>query len=146
MQDLLARLFWRDAEIHREVAEYLEQFPGFAQARRAYEAVAKRVEETVGFDLYDEFQTQLLNYSDYRGVRLLWVRPRAAQRTHSADDALRNTGKATRSGILFPGRPADLKDPLNVVELIDDRFQLALVLDLQHDVHRGIAVWLGAGG
>ena len=47
------------------MAEYLEQFPGFAQARRAYEAVAKRVEETVGFDLYDEFQTQLLNYSDY---------------------------------------------------------------------------------
>ena len=39
MKDLLARLFWRDAEIHREVAEYLEQFPGFAQAN-AYMAVS----------------------------------------------------------------------------------------------------------
>ena len=101
MQDLLARLFWRDAEIHREVAEYLEQFPGFAQARRAYEAVAKRVEETVGFDLYDEFQTQLLNYSDYEvcayyafglGLRREIIRQMLGKEQDGAEKAPRTDG------------------------------------------------------
>lgn len=65
MQELLSNLLCDAPNISEAVCRFCDAIPEYAAAKRDYQAVAGRVAEVVGFDLYDEFQTRLLAYSDY---------------------------------------------------------------------------------
>ena len=65
MQDLLDKLLWENPEIYDMAERLREAMPGFAEARRDYEALAGQIRAAVGYDLYDRYFSQLMRYSDY---------------------------------------------------------------------------------
>ena len=65
MQDLLNELLWRSTEID-EAADRLRQIlPGFQEAKQAYDKLAEQLRELAGYDLYDQYFTQLIRYTNY---------------------------------------------------------------------------------
>ncbi len=65
MQDLLAELLWNNEEISEQADRLCESLPGFADARREYEETARKVQDIVGFPLFDQLQQQFLRCTYY---------------------------------------------------------------------------------
>lgn len=65
MQDLLAELLWRNPEIDEAAAQLRKTLPGFSEAEKNYDALAKQVRQAAGPGLYDRYFTQLMRYTNY---------------------------------------------------------------------------------
>ena len=65
MQDLLAELFWDHEEISERADQLCRTIPGYFEAKQRYEDMAEKIQAIVGYDLYDEFFTQLMRYTNY---------------------------------------------------------------------------------
>lgn len=65
MQELFAELFWENTEIPEKAAQLCERLPGFDAARREYGETAQKVQDILGYQLYDQFQQQFLRYTGY---------------------------------------------------------------------------------
>lgn len=68
MQNILLKSLWYNTELSHKVPELSRAMPGYQEAAQAYEAIAKRVEDILGFELYDQYlsaQTRFSNYEVY---------------------------------------------------------------------------------
>lgn len=65
MQALLAELLWRNDEIDQAAHQLCQTIPGFSDIEQTYEALAEQVRSAAGNDLYDQFYTQLIRYTDH---------------------------------------------------------------------------------
>lgn len=62
MQDLIETLFCGSPEIPSAIAQFCAGQPDFVTAEREYEVIASKIQELVGFELFDEFETRLWDY------------------------------------------------------------------------------------
>ncbi len=57
MQDLIEILFCDNPEIPPAVARFCDSQPDYVSARQEYETIASKIEELVGFELFDELES-----------------------------------------------------------------------------------------
>ncbi len=65
MQDLIETLFCDHPEIPPAVARFCGSQPDYVSARQEYEAIASKIEELVGYELFDELESAYLCYTSY---------------------------------------------------------------------------------
>lgn len=65
MQDLLPKLLWKNFEIMEAADRLCRTMPGYREAQRVYEDLAEQVRQAAGDELYDQYFSQLIQYSDY---------------------------------------------------------------------------------
>lgn len=65
MQDLLAELLWRNTEIDEAADRLRQTLPGFSDAKQAYDHLSEQVRELAGYDLFDQYFSQLIRYTGY---------------------------------------------------------------------------------
>ena len=65
MQELLTELLWKNVEIDEAADRLRKTLPGFSEAEHAYSDLAKQVRAAAGPELYDQYFTQLMRYSEY---------------------------------------------------------------------------------
>lgn len=65
MQDLLIGLLWKNVELDEAADCLRKSLPGFSEAEQAYDALAEQIRAAAGSELYDEYFTRLLRYSEY---------------------------------------------------------------------------------
>lgn len=65
MQNLLAELFWKPEEITRGADQLCQTIPGYFEAKQEYDDMAEKIQSIVGYDLYDQFLTRLMRYTNY---------------------------------------------------------------------------------
>ncbi len=65
MQDLIETLFCDNPELAPAIARFCSSQPDFVSAERDYEAVASKIADLVGFELFDEFVSAYLRYTSY---------------------------------------------------------------------------------
>ena len=65
MQDMLAQLLWRNTEIDEAADRLRQTLPGFQEAKQTYHALAEQIQSIVGYDLYNQYYTQLMRYTNY---------------------------------------------------------------------------------
>lgn len=65
MQDLLAELLWRNAEIDEAADHLCQSLPGFSAAKQAYDDLSEQLRAAAGHDLYDRYFSQLIRYTGY---------------------------------------------------------------------------------
>ena len=59
MQELFAKLFWKNEEISHAVACLCEDIPGYQTAKAEYEQVLSQVQEIIGFELCNQLLERL---------------------------------------------------------------------------------------
>ena len=65
MQDILLKSLWYNTELSHKVRELSRAMPGYQEAAQAHEAIAKQLEDLLGFELYDQYSTALMRFLDY---------------------------------------------------------------------------------
>ena len=65
MQDLIVELLWRNIEIDEAADRLRQTLPGFQEAKQTYHALAEQIQSIVGYDLYNQYYTQLMRYTNY---------------------------------------------------------------------------------
>ncbi len=65
MNNIIADLFWNHDEIFRRAERLCETIPGYLDAKRQYDDAAEKIQEIVGDDLYEQYFTQLIHYTNY---------------------------------------------------------------------------------
>ena len=65
MQELLSKILWYDDEIYEAANRLRRTIPGYQEAERAYEDLAGKIRALVGYELYDQYYTQLIQYTNY---------------------------------------------------------------------------------
>lgn len=65
MQDILLKSLWYNTELSHKACELSRTMPGYQEAAQAYEAIAKQVEDILGFELYDQYTSALMHFLDY---------------------------------------------------------------------------------
>jgi len=65
MQDLLAKLLWDNEELHAAAAQLCEGQPGYLEAQQQYDKTAEKVQTLIGFELFDQFCSQLTCCNSY---------------------------------------------------------------------------------
>lgn len=65
MQELFAELFWNSDAIPEKAAQLCETLPGFAAAQQEYDDTARQIQDLVGYQLFDQFQQQILRCTGY---------------------------------------------------------------------------------
>ena len=65
MDDLLAELLWNNCEISHRAVMIRRSLPGFADAKRGYDAASARLRAAAGYELFDQFVCQLGRYMEY---------------------------------------------------------------------------------
>lgn len=65
MQELLSTLFQKNPDIDEAIARYCSGLPEYTAVKQQYEQATSRLADAVDFSLYDEFQTCLLQYTDF---------------------------------------------------------------------------------
>lgn len=65
MQDMILESLWHSAELSHKVSELSRAMPGYQEAAQAYEAIAKQVEDILGFELYDQYLSVQMRFSNY---------------------------------------------------------------------------------
>ncbi len=65
MQDLLAELFWDPGKIGEGADQLCKTLPGYQEAKQQYEETIETIRGIVGYELYDQFLTQLIQYTNY---------------------------------------------------------------------------------
>lgn len=65
MQDILLKSLWYNSELSHKVCELSRAMPGYQEAAQAHEALAKQVKDILGFELYDQYTSALMRFSNY---------------------------------------------------------------------------------
>lgn len=65
MQNLLAELFWKPEEVTQRADQLCQTLPGYPEAKQEYDDVAEKIQAIVGYELYDQFFTRLMRYTNY---------------------------------------------------------------------------------
>ena len=65
MQDILLKSLWYNSELSHKVCELSRAMPGYHEAEQAHNAVAKQVQDILGFELYDRYTMLLMRFLDY---------------------------------------------------------------------------------
>lgn len=65
MQDIILESLWYSAKLSHKVSELSRAMPGYQEAAQTYEAIAKQVEDILGFELYDRYTSALMRFSNY---------------------------------------------------------------------------------
>lgn len=65
MQNLLAELFWKPEEITRRAGQLCQTIPGYFEAKQERDDMAEKIRAIVGYDLFDQFFTKLMRFTDY---------------------------------------------------------------------------------
>ena len=65
MQQLLAQLFWLNAEVPEAVERFLDTVPSYQAAKREYEQAARQIEAAVGLPAYEDYFAKLADFGSY---------------------------------------------------------------------------------
>lgn len=65
MKDLLAEWFWDPEKIGAGASSLCKTLPGYWDAKQQYKRTLETIRAVVGYELYDQFLTQLIQYSNY---------------------------------------------------------------------------------
>lgn len=65
MIDILTELFWNPEEIGKGADQLCQMLPGYLEAKRQYEKTAEEVRAIIGYNLYEDFCTKLIQYTNY---------------------------------------------------------------------------------
>lgn len=65
MNNLLVQLFWDPEEISKRADLFCETLPGYHAAKQQYEETMGKMQEILGYDLYDQLLTHITQYTNY---------------------------------------------------------------------------------
>jgi len=65
MQDLIAKLLWDNEKLHQTAAQLCEEQPGYLEAQQQYDKTAEKVQALIGYELFDQFFSQLSCCNSY---------------------------------------------------------------------------------